>query len=199
MNPFPLFLLLLSYISGSIPFGLVIAKARGINLMNTGSGNIGATNVLRSVGKKEAFFTLTGDILKGVFPVILLRSTGYGEPYTALSCLLSVLGHNFSVFLGFRGGKGVATSIGVVLAYLPTVGLVTVALWVVVVFFFRYSSLGALVAFGLLPVNMVIFNSTREGLILSILLALLIFFKHRKNIKRLANGTEPKVGQSNKG
>ncbi|VAX32826.1 Acyl-phosphate:glycerol-3-phosphate O-acyltransferase PlsY (EC 2.3.1.n3) [hydrothermal vent metagenome] len=188
-------LLIVSYIAGTIPFGLIIAKSRGIDLRRVGSGNIGATNVLRTVGKKEALFTLTGDLMKGAFAVALMKVSGYGDPYTALAGLVAVTGHDYPVFFRFRGGKGVATSIGALLVYAPYVGLLTVLIWLAVIFIFRYSSLGALTAFTLLPLNMIIFKKGLTGLSLSLLFAILIYIKHRENIRRLLQGKEPGVGQ----
>ncbi|GMT47840.1 MAG: glycerol-3-phosphate acyltransferase [bacterium] len=188
-------LLIVSYIAGTIPFGLIIAKSRGIDLRRVGSGNIGATNVMRTVGKKEALFTLTGDIMKGAFAVALMKVSGYGDPYTALAGLVAVTGHDYPVFFRFRGGKGVATSIGALLVYAPCVGLLTVLIWLAVIFIFRYSSLGALTAFTLLPLNMIIFKKGLTGLSLSLLFAILIYIKHRENIRRLLQGKEPGVGQ----
>jgi len=188
-------LLIVSYIAGTIPFGLIIAKSRGIDLRRVGSGNIGATNVMRTVGKKEALFTLTGDIMKGAFAVALMKVSGYGDPYTALAGLVAVTGHDYPVFFRFRGGKGVATSIGALLVYAPYVGLLTVLIWLAVIFIFRYSSLGALTAFTLLPLNMIIFKKGLTGLSLSLLFAILIYIKHRENIRRLLQGKEPGVGQ----
>ncbi|HEB74916.1 MAG TPA: glycerol-3-phosphate 1-O-acyltransferase, partial [Nitrospirae bacterium] len=151
-----LVLLAVAYIAGSIPFGLVIARARGVDLRRSGSGNIGATNVLRTMGKKEAVFTLAGDIMKGAFAVALVKVSGYGDPYAGIAGLLAVLGHDYPVFMRFRGGKGVATSIGVLLVYAPYVGLLTVLIWLAAVFASRYSSLGALTAFTFLPLNMLL-------------------------------------------
>lgn len=188
-------LLIVSYIAGTIPFGLIIAKARGVDLRRVGSGNIGATNVLRTVGKKEALFTLTGDLMKGAFAVALMKVSGYGDPYTGLAGLFAVTGHDYPLFFRFRGGKGVATSIGALLVYAPNVGLVTVVIWLAVIFISRYSSLGALTAFTLLPLNMIIFKKGLPGLSLSLLFAVLIYIKHRENIRRLLQGKEPRVGQ----
>ncbi|HEC98309.1 MAG TPA: glycerol-3-phosphate 1-O-acyltransferase [Nitrospirae bacterium] len=188
-------LLIVSYIAGTIPFGLIIAKARGIDLRRVGSGNIGATNVLRTVGKKEAVFTLTGDLMKGAFAVALMKVSGYGAPYAGLAGLLAVTGHDYPVFFRFRGGKGVATSIGALLVYAPYVGLFTVLIWLAVLFISRYSSLGALTAFTLLPLNMLVFKKGLTGLSLSFLFAILIYIKHRENIRRLLQGRESRVGQ----
>ncbi len=190
-----LVLLAVAYIAGSIPFGLVIARARGVDLRRSGSGNIGATNVLRTMGKKEAVFTLTGDIMKGAFAVALVKVSGYGDPYAGIAGLLAVLGHDYPVFMRFRGGKGVATSIGVLLVYAPYVGLLTVLIWLAAVFASRYSSLGALTAFTFLPLNMLLLEEGAFGVSLSLVLTLLIYVKHRENIRRLLKGREPRIGQ----
>ncbi|VAX27972.1 Acyl-phosphate:glycerol-3-phosphate O-acyltransferase PlsY (EC 2.3.1.n3) [hydrothermal vent metagenome] len=188
-------LLIVSYVAGTIPFGLIIAKARGVDIRRAGSGNTGATNVLRTVGKKEAVFALTGDLMKGAFAVALMKVSGYGDPYTGLAGLVAVIGHDYPLFFRFRGGKGVATSIGALLVYAPYVGLLTVLIWLAVVFVSRYSSLGALAAFTVLPLNMIFFKKDTTGLYLSLVFTILIYIKHRENIRRLLQGKEPRVGQ----
>ncbi len=186
-------LMIISYLAGAIPFGLIIARSRGIDLRRAGSRNIGATNVLRTVGRKEALFTLAGDVLKGVFAVALAKAAGYGDPYTGLAGLAAVIGHDYSVFLRFRGGKGVATSLGVLLMYAPYAGLVTVGIWLVVVAASRYSSLGALVGFTLLPLTLYVFDNGGSGVMLGLLLTALVYIKHRENIRRLLEGKESKI------
>ena len=187
-------LLVISFILGSIPFGIIIAKAKGVDLKKVGSGNIGATNVLRSLGKWPAILTLLGDVLKGTAAVAIGRYLGVGPVYEGLAGISAILGHNFSLFLGFRGGKGVATSLGVLSIYSPQTALVTFIIWLVVVIFTRYSSLGAVVSFGLLPINILLFNG-KERLLAAVLISILIIIRHRENIQRLMNGTERKIGQ----
>ncbi len=187
-------LLIISFIIGSIPFGIIIAKAKGVNLKKVGSGNIGATNVLRSLGKWPAALTLLGDVLKGTAAVALGRYVGAAPVYEGLFGLAAILGHNFSIFLGFRGGKGVATSLGVLVIYSPQTAIVTFIIWLVVVVFTKYSSLGALVSFGFLPINILLFDD-KGKLFTAILIAILIFFRHRDNIQRLIKGTERRIGQ----
>ncbi len=189
-------IILIAYIIGSIPFGIIISRAKGVDLRKVGSGNIGATNVLRAVGKKEAILTLLGDILKGTVGVLLAKGLSQSEMVVVLSAIAAVLGHDFSIFLRFKGGKGVATSIGVLIGYAPVIALVTVNVWILVVFFYRYSSLGALVSFTFVPVFMLLARKGYEGILLSVVLTALIYFKHRQNIKRLLEGREPKIGQS---
>jgi glycerol-3-phosphate acyltransferase PlsY len=183
-----------AFLLGSVPTGLIIARARGIDLKKSGSGNIGATNVLRTTGKGAALLTLAGDILKGVVAAAAAAHFLSGQPvYEGLVGLCSVLGHDFSLFLKFRGGKGVATSLGVLSIYAPQAGLFTTIIWIMTVLLTRYSSLGALVSFGLLPLVMLFV--AKEKLPVALLITALLFLRHRENISRLIRGTEPKVGQ----
>ena len=184
-----------AFIIGSIPTGLLIARSRGIDLKQKGSGNIGATNVLRTTGKWPAVFTLCGDILKGAAAVSLARHFGAGIFYEGVIGICSILGHNFSLFLGFKGGKGVATSIGVLSVYSPATALFTVILWLLTFIITKYSSLGALVSFGFLPISMILFDSW-EKFPIGLIITLVIFIMHRENISRLRKGTELKVGNS---
>lgn len=187
-------LLSFAFLVGSIPFGIIVAKAKGVDLKKVGSGNIGATNVLRSLGKWHAIVTLLGDILKGTLVVAIGRYLEVGPFYEGLIGISAILGHNFSIFLRFKGGKGVATSLGVLAIYTPQVALVTVVLWLLVVVSTRYSSLGALVSFGLLPVS-VLFLDDSKKLITALLITALIIVRHRDNIQRLLKGTERRIGQ----
>jgi len=187
-------LFIASFILGSIPFGIIIAKAKGVDLKNVGSRNIGATNVLRSLGKWPAALTLLGDVLKGTAAVAIGRYFGVGPVYEGFVGLSAILGHNFSIFLGFRGGKGVATSLGVLGIYSPQTALFTFIIWLMVVMFTKYSSLGALVSFGLLPINVLLFDS-KEKLFTAILITILIFMRHKDNIQRFIKGTERRMGQ----
>jgi glycerol-3-phosphate acyltransferase PlsY len=192
-------LFLLSFLIGSIPTGLLVARSRGVDLRSSGSGNIGATNVLRTIGKTEAAITLIGDLTKGAVPVVLARALQFPPEHATLiegmAGLSAVLGHNFSLFLKFRGGKGVATSLGSLFALTPTVGLFTVTLWLMTVKWTRYSSLGALVSFGLLPLSVYIIDYSKERVLIALGLTALIFLRHVSNIRRLVSGREPKIGQ----
>jgi acyl phosphate:glycerol-3-phosphate acyltransferase len=185
---------LAAFLIGSVPTGLLIAKARGIDLKQKGSGNIGATNVLRTTGKLPALFTLLGDILKGSAAVLLARYFGAEPAVQGVAGLFAILGHNFSIFLKFRGGKGVAASLGVLAAYSPLAALATAILWLMTVYLTRYSSLGALVSFGFLPVIMILFG-TGENTAIALIITVMIFIRHRENITRLISGTEAKVGE----
>jgi glycerol-3-phosphate acyltransferase PlsY len=185
-----------AFVLGSVPTGPIIAKLRGLDLRKTGSGNIGATNVLRSAGKWPALFTLIGDILKGVIAAAVGRHFLPGHFfYEGVVGLCAILGHDFSVFLGFRGGKGVATGIGVLSIYSPQTALLTIIIWLMTAVITRYSSLGALVSFGLLPVGMIFFDIS-EKLPVAFMMTALVFIRHKDNISRLLKGQEPKMGKS---
>ena len=183
----------LAFLLGSLPTGLLIAKVRGVDLKETGSGNIGATNVLRTTGKGPALLTLIGDSAKGAVAVLIARYFGAGVFFEGVVGLCAVLGHNFSLFLKFRGGKGVATSLGVLTIYSPQTGLFTIIIWLMTVLITRYSSLGALVSFGLLPLGALVLDS-REKVPVLFLMTLLIFVRHKDNIRRIIKGTEPRIG-----
>ena len=193
----PLLLLVtaaLSYLLGSIPFGLVITRALGLgDLRKIGSGNIGATNVLRTGNKPAALATLLLDAGKGGIAVLLARAM-VGPDAAQVAGLFSFLGHLFPVWLGFKGGKGVATFLGTLLALAWPVGLATCATWAATAGLFRISSLSALVAAALSPVWLVAFGY-EEMSVLAIALAALIFVRHQPNIARLRAGTEPKIGK----
>jgi acyl phosphate:glycerol-3-phosphate acyltransferase len=184
----------LAYLAGSVPFGLVITRALGMgDIRGIGSGNIGATNVLRTGSKGAAAATLLLDALKGAVPV-LVAGVLVGHPVpAAVAGLGAFLGHIFPVWLRFRGGKGVATFLGVMLALAPPIGLIACATWLAVAAVARLSSLAALVAAALTPVWLLLLGP-REAAWLGLALAGLIFLRHRANIRRLASGTEPRIG-----
>jgi len=182
-----------AFILGSIPTGQIIAKSRGIDLKKTGSGNIGATNVFRTAGKWPAVFTLAGDILKGAIAVLVGRFFEVSMFYEGVIGLSSILGHNFSVFMKFKGGKGVATSLGVLCIYSPQTALFTIIIWLMTVLITKYSSLGALVSFGILPLSIILFDS-KAKLSVAFLMTIILFIRHMDNISRLFKGTEQKVG-----
>jgi len=180
---------------GSIPTGLIIAKLRGIDIRNTGSGNIGATNMLRSAGKWPALFTLIGDMAKGVAAVLIARHFFGGEPvYEGIAGICAVLGHDFSIFLRCRGGKGVATSLGVLAVYSPQICLATIIIWLMTAFVTRYSSLSALVSFGIMPLA-VYMGDSRAKLPAALFMSVLLYLRHRTNIERLIKGQEPRIGR----
>lgn len=183
-----------AYLLGSVPFGVLFTRSSGIDITKAGSGNIGATNVLRAAGKGVAILTLLGDLLKGTASVALGRLFGVGPFYEGVIGLAAILGHDFSAFRRLRGGKGVATSLGVMLIYAPAAGILTVILWCVTVFVTRYSSLGALISFGSLPLVLGLLKYEPARLFISIPVSVLIFVKHGGNIKRLLSGKEHRIG-----
>jgi glycerol-3-phosphate acyltransferase PlsY len=184
----------LGYLLGSIPFGVVITRAMGLgDLRQIGSGNIGATNVLRTGNKVAAFLTFALDAAKGGVAVLIARAA-LGEDAAQVAGGFAFLGHLFPVWLGFKGGKGVATFIGTVLALNPILGLLTCAGWLVVAFAGRMSSLAGLVAAALTPVWAWLLGDVRViGLLL--VLILLIYVRHGANIRRILDGTEPRIGK----
>ena len=183
----------LGYLLGSIPFGMVAARAFNLgNLREIGSGNIGATNVLRTGSKKAAAATLLLDGAKGALAVLLARTLA-GEDAAQLAGLMAFLGHCYPVWLGFRGGKGVATFLGLMLALAWPVGLATCLTWLATAALSRYSSLSALVAAATSTFWMV-FLGQPGAFLLGVLLTLVVFWRHRANIRRLRAGTEPKIG-----
>jgi len=181
------------YLLGSIPFGLVLARAMGLgNLREIGSGNIGATNVLRTGNKKAAALTLILDAAKGAVAVLIARAAA-GEDAAQIAALAAMIGHCYPVWLGFRGGKGVATFLGILLALAWPIGIAACAAWLVGALATRTSSIAALVAAASSTFAMVLLGYG-QGLILGIALTLLVFWRHRGNIIRIKAGTEPKIG-----
>lgn len=183
----------LAYALGSVSFGLLMARLFGLgDLRQIGSGNIGATNVLRTGNKTAAVLTLVLDAGKGAAAVLLARAA-LGEDAAQVAGFTAFLGHCFPVWLGFRGGKGVATFLGTLLALSFPVGLAACATWLAVAFAFRWSSLAALVAAASAP-EWAWLLGRREMIALAFALALLVVWRHAPNIRRLLNGSEPKIG-----
>jgi glycerol-3-phosphate acyltransferase PlsY len=185
-------LLIAAYMLGSIPTGLLLAKAAGVDIRSSGSGNIGATNVYRTLGRSVGIMTLAGDCLKGVLPVLAATHLGMSDNWIAAVGLAAFLGHIYTIFLGFKGGKGVATALGVFLAVSPAAVGSAVLIFVVVVWKWRYISLGSLAAAVAMPGMVAVFDSRPPVIIMTVIIALLIVWKHRDNIKRLKEGTESK-------
>jgi acyl-phosphate glycerol 3-phosphate acyltransferase len=184
----------LGYLLGSIPFGVLISRAFGLgDLRKVGSGNIGATNVLRTGSKPAAALTLLLDGGKGAVAVLLARTLA-AEDAAQLAGLLAFVGHCFPVWLGFKGGKGVATFLGLMLALAWPVGLACCATWLVAAALTRISSMGALVA-AASSTLWIAFLSDGRTFLLGIALTLLVFWRHKDNIARLRAGTEPRIGQ----
>lgn len=185
---------LLGYLLGSVPFGIVIARLFGLgDLRSIGSGNIGATNVLRTGNKLAAFLTLVLDAGKGAIAVLVARAA-VGDDAAQIAGLTAFLGHCFPIYLGFRGGKGVATFLGTLLALAWPVGLAACATWVVVAAITRYSSLSALIAAVAAPIWCILLGRPEYSL-LALCLAALVVYRHKANIMRLRAGTEPKISK----
>jgi glycerol-3-phosphate acyltransferase PlsY len=186
-----------AYLLGSVSSAIVIARLFGLeDPRRVGSGNPGATNILRYGGKIPAALTLLGDILKGVIPVMLARTLGAEPAVLGLTMLAAFLGHLFPVFHGFQGGKGVATAAGALIALNLWVGLALIASWLVMALTTRYSSLSAIVVTLLSPLYVWWF--TRESLLIAAtaVMGALLLWRHKANIRKLLAGTEPKIGQS---
>ncbi|RWP91926.1 MAG: glycerol-3-phosphate 1-O-acyltransferase PlsY [Mesorhizobium sp.] len=184
--------LVFGYLLGSIPFGLLLTRAAGLgDVRKIGSGNIGATNVLRTGNKGLAAATLLLDALKGTVAVLI---AGHFAPDLAIwAGLGAFLGHLFPVWLGFKGGKGVATYLGVLIGLAWQVALIFAVAWLVMAFLFRYSSLAALTAAVIVPIALYVL-STPQNAALFVVMSIIVFIKHRENISRLLAGTEGKIG-----
>jgi glycerol-3-phosphate acyltransferase PlsY len=192
--PVALGLLAGGYLLGSIPFGLVVTRLGGAgDIRQVGSGNIGATNVLRTGRKDLALLTLLGDGGKGIVAVLLARHF-FGETAAALAGGAAFLGHLFPVWLGFKGGKGVATFFGVMLTAAWPVGVMAAITWLAVAALMRLSSLAALTAVALAPLFALATDQALPMVVLAAFMAVLVFIRHKDNIARLRTGTEPKIG-----
>ncbi|MBV8407830.1 MAG: glycerol-3-phosphate 1-O-acyltransferase PlsY [Alphaproteobacteria bacterium] len=193
--PFLLAPFLLGYLLGSIPFGLLLTRAAGLgDIRNVGSGNIGATNVLRTGRKGLAAATLLLDALKGVAAILLAAVLGHLPAVAAAAG--AVLGHMFPVWLSFKGGKGVATTLGVMWGLAWPVGAIACASWLLVALVLRYSSLAALIAVVVAAIAAWWVTDAQSAMLLTLLVPL-VWVRHHANIARLLNGTEPKIGQRN--
>ncbi|MBL0224044.1 MAG: glycerol-3-phosphate acyltransferase [Geobacteraceae bacterium] len=179
-----------SYLLGSVPTGLLLGKAYGIDVRKQGSGNIGATNLYRTVGRKVGVMTLVGDCLKGMLPVLAVKYSSLPLEYAAWVGLAAFCGHVFSVFLKFRGGKGVATALGVFLALSPLAVAVALGVFVVLMLVWRYVSLGSISAAAVMPIAVWSLGGGRVVLMVTVLIALIVIVRHIENIKRLVAGTE---------
>ena len=197
---------LLAYMLGSVPTGFLVAQAKGVDIRAVGSGNIGATNVLRTLGKPAGIFVLFMDALKGWVAVVLmtrlvllafgLKADGARmEVCQLIAALGAVLGHNYTCWLNFKGGKGIATSAGVLLALVPWALVTIFVTWIVVFALTRYVSLASLAASAALPFASWATHESLTKVIVTGAMAVLAIYKHKGNIQRLFNGTEPRFGQ----
>ena len=182
-----------SYLLGSIPFGILVSKLFGLgNLRDIGSGNIGATNVLRTGNKLAALITLILDGLKGVLVVVVARFISEDAAITA--SIFVIIGHIYPVWLRFSGGKGVATFIGAILALSFVTGLLVCFIWIIIALVFRYSSLSAIVSSASAPIGIFLFYDN-EALVVTLFMTVLIWYRHKDNIRRLIDGSEAKIGK----
>jgi acyl phosphate:glycerol-3-phosphate acyltransferase len=207
-------LIIASYLLGSIPFGLLIARTHGVDLRKVGSGNIGATNVSRALGKKWAYVCFTLDLAKGLLPMLLATAWGLVDKNVSLEQLgmwlavgcAAIFGHVFPIYLRFKGGKGVATSLGVVLGlwpYYTLSGLIAFVIWLLALLIWRYVSLASILAAMTFPITLTIlialipewqFRNLWPLYVTAIGLPLLVIARHAENIKRLLEGSESKIG-----
>ncbi len=183
-----------SYLVGAIPFGLLVGRLAGVDVRASGSGNIGATNVSRLLGKKLGFLTLLLDCLKGFIPIYLASQLLQDNPdknlYMMGCGVMAVVGHMFPVYLGFRGGKGVATALGVFLFLSPPAIAVSLVVFVATVAATGFVSAGSLLASGLFPLWLLLFNQPLGMIVTAVIVGLLVWIKHHENILRLIQGTE---------
>jgi glycerol-3-phosphate acyltransferase PlsY len=185
-------LLICAYLLGSVPTGLLLARALGVNIRETGSGNIGATNVYRTMGRKVGILTLVGDCLKGLIPVLAAKWLGLPDLWIAGIGLAAFLGHVYTIFLGFKGGKGVATALGVFLGTAPLSVLLALAVFALVLYKWRYVSLASITAAAFIPALVWGTGGKPETILMTLAIAGIVILRHRENISRLSDGTESK-------
>jgi glycerol-3-phosphate acyltransferase PlsY len=184
-----------AYLCGSIPTGVWLSRRRGLDPRDLGSGNIGATNVARTAGTALGVLTLLGDTFKGLIPVLLANLTGQREPLVALTGLAAFGGHLYPCFLRFRGGKGVATGLGVLLGLAPLAMTITLPLFAVIAALTRYVSLASLLTAAVTPLVLIALGYGTSIVLAAVTMSLFIFLRHRDNIRRLRFGTEARIGR----
>lgn len=190
-------LVVIAYLLGSVPTGYILGSLAGVDVRKAGSGNVGATNVARVVSKRHGVFTLIADVAKGFVPVIIALNLNFSPLATACVGIAAFLGHLYSVFLRFKGGKGVATALGVFLALAPWATLVLIMIFAAVLLATRAVSLSSMVAAAAAPLVLWLSSHPPIYLWMSFLIAAMIILRHRENIQRLLSGTEPKLGAAN--
>jgi glycerol-3-phosphate acyltransferase PlsY len=184
----------LAYLLGSIPTGVILGARAGVDVRKSGSGNVGATNVARVLGKRQGIYTLIADVGKGFAPVFIALQLGFTITVAAFVGIAAFLGHLFPLFLKFKGGKGVATALGVFLALAPLATLILIGLFAVVMLLSRTVSLSSMIAAAAAPAVFCYFSYSAVLTASSAFLAVMIILRHRGNIQRLLAGTEPKFG-----
>ena len=187
-------LIFVAYVIGSVPTGYLLGKLRGVDVRTIGSGNVGATNVARAVGKSQGIITLIADAAKGYLPVFMALQLGQDSLTVALTAMAAFLGHLFPLFLNFQGGKGVATGFGALLALAPVATLVLVVVFVLTVVATRIVSLGSLATAVAAPLSLWLFHQPPVIVVLGCFLGAMVIIRHRANIQRLLAGTEPRFG-----
>ncbi|MEA1961938.1 MAG: glycerol-3-phosphate 1-O-acyltransferase PlsY [Bacillota bacterium] len=186
-------LVILCYFIGAIPFSYILSAILGkVDIRSQGSGNVGATNVLRTVGVKVALLSFLGDLGKGALCALIGLYFG-GELLAAFCALAAVIGHCYTVFLRFRGGKGVATTGGVILVLMPSVFLILLTTFIVVAVFTRYVSLASICVAAMFPIAALIMGESLSYVIMSLCAAIIVIYGHRENISRFRNGTESRI------
>lgn len=191
-------LIVASYVLGSIPFGLYIGRAWGkVDIRLRGSGNIGTTNVLRTIGPAPAAVVLLLDAAKGWVPVVATKSFGYSAAIISVAALAAVAGHSWSLFLNFRGGRGVATALGVLIGLAPLAAASLAGLFAIIVVATGYVSLGSIIASALLPFALWLFDASPPFIVTGGLLGVVSVIRHMANIRRLLSGTENRFGRPN--
>ena len=191
-------MIIIGYLAGSINSAIITCKLLGLpSPRSVGSGNPGATNVLRLGGKQAAIITLIGDALKGLVPVLIAYLLNLAPVYVALVAMSAILGHIFPIFFSFKGGKGVATLIGVMFGFSWIIGLFFLGIWLFTAFTTKYSSLSSILATVLIPVVVYFFYGTNSTIVFAIV-AVIVVLRHHQNIQRLIKGTESKIGQKTK-
>ena len=187
--------ILISYLIGSIPFGLIVGKVwANLDVREYGSGNIGASNVLRTIGPAAAIVVFVLDVAKGAVAVYLGSLVG-GEVVRILAAVAAIAGHNWPIYLKFKGGKGIATSLGAVVSLTPVIALILMGLWIILVGITRYISLASLAAALFFPIFLIITGASITYIIAGFMISSFAFYRHRTNIQRLLAGTENKIGQ----
>lgn len=187
-------LIVFAYVIGSVPSGYILGKLRGVDVRAVGSGNVGATNVARAVGKSQGFITLIADAAKGYLPVLAALQLGQDSLTIALTAIAAFLGHLYPLFLKFQGGKGVATGFGALLALAPMAALVLVVVFALVAGATRIVSLGSLATAAAAPLSLWLFHQPPVVVAMGFVLGAMVVIRHRGNIQRLLAGTEPRFG-----
>lgn len=190
-------LILFGYLLGSVPTGFILGWMAGVDVRKAGSGNVGATNVARVAGKRQGILTLIGDTAKGVVPVILALQMGANLTTTVMAGAAAFVGHLYPVFLKFRGGKGVATALGVFVALAPVAALVLILMFIAIALSSRIVSVGSIATAMAAPLILWLFSYPPIVVGMAVFIAAAITLRHRSNIQRLLNGTEPRFGSAN--